>query len=154
MPAPRKPRRTVTPPADQQLDQSQAGKPFEGTFLGQDLAFGEDHHLVAVRRTDGSVVPLAELPEADQRALATFLEIEGAETMPLDQLLVALQAQTLADDQDQDQEILEHANTFIVQRELLEHDGIPFTHGDELVIEDELQAEALLNLGAITRSTE
>lgn len=196
----------------------------DGEFLAQDLAYGEDSFLSAIRRADGTVVPLGELTEVEQRKLAAFLEIEGATTLQIDLLLGALKAerlpstlgpvdpllgdqvalvpgttsggvltetlkvadpvspelatpvldQRLAVDpaggaarainlpQTRDleaeaaaraaaQELLERDNTFVVNRELLEHDGIPFTFGDEVVITDQREAVALLTIGAITR---
>lgn len=49
--------------------------------------------LAGVQLHDGTVVSLAELPEADLRKIAMDMEIDAADTLALDQLVVAIQAE-------------------------------------------------------------
>ena len=59
--------------------------------------------LVGVQLQDGTVVSLAELPEADLRKMADDMEIGGAGTLTVEQLVAAIQAEPVlvptADDQ-------------------------------------------------------
>lgn len=49
--------------------------------------------LAGVQLLDGTVVPLGELPEADLRKIADDMDIEGAETLAIEQLVAAIQAE-------------------------------------------------------------
>lgn len=49
--------------------------------------------LAGVQLLDGTVVSLGELPEADLRKIGADLEIEGAETLAIEQLTAAIQAE-------------------------------------------------------------
>ncbi|WP_400589642.1 hypothetical protein [Pseudomonas aeruginosa] len=62
-----------------------------------------DGQLAGVQHQDGTVVPLAELPEAELRQIGADLEIQDAATLPVEQLVAAIQAQKvvmLAGDED------------------------------------------------------
>ncbi|MEN1395512.1 hypothetical protein, partial [Pseudomonas aeruginosa] len=52
-----------------------------------------DGQLAGVQLQDGAVVPLAELPEAELRQIGADLEIQDAATLPVEQLVAAIQAQ-------------------------------------------------------------
>ncbi|MBX5956953.1 hypothetical protein B7H20_34575 [Pseudomonas aeruginosa] len=52
-----------------------------------------DGQLAGVQHQDGTVVPLAELPEAELRQIGADLEIQDAATLPVEQLVAAIQAQ-------------------------------------------------------------
>ncbi|MGU1527348.1 hypothetical protein ACSEOK_20335 [Pseudomonas aeruginosa] len=52
-----------------------------------------DGQLAGVQHQDGTVVPRAELPEAELRQIGTDLEIQDAATLPVEQLVAAIQAQ-------------------------------------------------------------
>lgn len=52
-----------------------------------------DGQLAGVQLHDGSVVALADLPEVELRKLATDMEIDGAETLAVDLLVGAIQAE-------------------------------------------------------------
>lgn len=52
-----------------------------------------DGQLAGVQHQDGTVIPLAELPEAELRQIGTDLEIQDAATLPVEQLVAAIQAQ-------------------------------------------------------------
>ncbi|MDF3932939.1 hypothetical protein [Pseudomonas citronellolis] len=58
--------------------------------------------LAGVQLQDGTVVPLAELPEADLRKMATDLEIDGADSLPIEQLVAAIQAEKVLVDEGDD----------------------------------------------------
>lgn len=49
--------------------------------------------LAGVQLMDGTVVPLGELPEADLRKIAADMDIEGADTLAIEQLVAAIQAE-------------------------------------------------------------
>lgn len=49
--------------------------------------------LAGVQLHDGTVVTLAELPEADLRQIATDMEIDGADTLTVEQLVAAIQGE-------------------------------------------------------------
>lgn len=52
-----------------------------------------DGQLAGVQHQDGTVVPLAELPEAELRQIGADLEIQDAATLAIEQLVAAIQAQ-------------------------------------------------------------
>ncbi len=52
-----------------------------------------DGQLAGVQHQDGTVVPLAELPEAELRQIGADLEIQDAATLAIEQLVAAMQAQ-------------------------------------------------------------
>lgn len=52
-----------------------------------------DGQLAGVQHQDGTVIPLAELPEAELRQIGADLEIQDAATLPVEQLVAAIQAQ-------------------------------------------------------------
>lgn len=52
-----------------------------------------DGQLAGVQHQDGTVIPLAELPEAELRQIGTDLEIQDAATLAIEQLVAAIQAQ-------------------------------------------------------------
>lgn len=58
--------------------------------------------LAGVQLHDGTVVPLAELPEEDLRKIAMDMEIDAADTLALDQLVVAIQAEPVLVDKGDD----------------------------------------------------
>ncbi|WP_187670582.1 hypothetical protein [Zestomonas carbonaria] len=121
-------------------DTGQDAQPSAGEVVGQ---------LAGVQRHDGTVVELKDMSEAELRQLADALEIAGADHHPLGQVIEAIQAEEVlvpaASDQD---------HIYLVNRELLEHDGERYAFGDQVVIEDETAAAALLALGAIVREGE
>ncbi|HEK0059709.1 TPA: hypothetical protein SMO22_003950 [Pseudomonas aeruginosa] len=52
-----------------------------------------DGQLAGVQHQDGAIVPLAELSEAELRQIGADLEIQDAATLPVEQLVAAIQAQ-------------------------------------------------------------
>ncbi|EMO0331726.1 hypothetical protein JQ488_05400 [Pseudomonas aeruginosa] len=52
-----------------------------------------DGQLAGVQHQDGTVVPLAELPEEELRQIGADLEIQDAATLPVEHLVAAIQAQ-------------------------------------------------------------
>lgn len=52
-----------------------------------------DGQLAGVQHQDGTVVPLAELPEAELQQIGADLEIQDAATLAIEQLVAAIQAQ-------------------------------------------------------------
>lgn len=52
-----------------------------------------DGQLAGVQHQDGTVVPLAELPEAELRQIGADPEIQDAATLAIEQLVAAIQAQ-------------------------------------------------------------
>ncbi|KRU87643.1 hypothetical protein [Pseudomonas aeruginosa] len=52
-----------------------------------------DGQLAGVQHQDGTVVPLAELPEEELRQIGADLEIQDAATLPVEHLVAAIQTQ-------------------------------------------------------------
>lgn len=122
--------------------------------------------LAGVQLQGGEVVELKDMPEEELRKLGTDMQIAGADTLPVKELALLIQAEKVLiptgteeseqsssvsdqpqlDDQEQDDE---EVPTYIVNRERLEHDGEEFTFGDLIQIDDAKAAQVLLGLGAI-----
>ncbi|WP_447905419.1 hypothetical protein [Pseudomonas aeruginosa] len=77
-------------------DKDKAAAPAAPTTTGAQPPAEEsliDGQLAGVQHQDGTVVPRAELPEAELRQIGTDLEIQDAATLPVEQLVAAIQAQ-------------------------------------------------------------
>ncbi|WP_220814090.1 hypothetical protein [Pseudomonas paralcaligenes] len=81
--------------------------------------------------------------ESGGEAPANSAGDEGAGTTGQDALLVTGH-----------QDLGEFDDSYVVNRERLEHDGELYTFGDQVVIEDEKAAGVLVTLGAIQRGSE
>jgi hypothetical protein len=117
-----------------------------GETTGQDaqpLKPGEQlGTLAGVVDQGGSVLELQDMPEEQLRKLAEDMDIEGHAGMTIEQLVSAIEAET----------VVESRSASTVNRERLDHDGESYTFGEPIEFADPAQAEALLKLGAIQES--
>lgn len=99
-------------------------------------------HLAGMQDQDGNVLELRDMPEEQLRQLANDMRIAYWDTLPLDQLIWQIQAES----------VVVTVGAYTVNRERLDHDGESYTFGEPIEFADAKQAEVLLLLGAIKES--
>lgn len=120
-------------PGDTTGQEAHLIQPGAGEVIGQ---------LAGMQLQDGSLIELKDMPEEQLRQLAMNMAIDGHDTLPVEQLVELIQAES----------VLVPVDAYTVNRERLDHDGESYSFGDSIVIEDAAQAKALLALGAILES--
>jgi len=144
--APSKPAATAAAqPAASGAQQQQAQQP--------QLVEGQ---LAGVQLQDGTVVSFGELPEVELRQMAIDMEIVGADTLTIEQLIAAIEAEKVlveesagTIDDAQPARIAGDGSRYVVRRERLDHNGESYALGDVIQFDDDEHALQLLAVGAI-----
>lgn len=96
-------------------------------------------NLAGVVDQAGNVLELSQLPEEQLRKLAQDMDIDGHDSLPLEQLVTLIEAES----------VIVSRSAYTVNRERLDHNGESYTYGEPIELDNPEQAEALLKLGAI-----
>lgn len=96
-------------------------------------------NLAGIVDQHGTFLELHQLPEEQLRKLAEGMAIANFDTLSIEQLIAAIQAE----------DVVVNNPVYVVNRERLDHDGESYGFGDPIEFDEPEQARALLLLGAI-----